>query len=309
MPPDEVFDAALKRFLAQRRVDMRSLAAELGIGRATLYRRAGGRDQVLGHVLWYLTDRNLDKAVRAAEGRRGADRIVAVIGHFLNAVQDQPAPVDPEERDGALHRAPGPRLPIQLRGVPAGRHDAAVAGVDRGRASSQVSDAVHQGTEPGSREQPGQQLGVHFLLLPQPGDLAVDEQVVHLLGDVDEGHDAVQDDERKPMLLGRPAQRRWDHREGAAQLEHQPGDASGSEVRHVLLELLVALPHQPETSGQQQLATLEQRADLVDLRRVHPADLTSSEVVTADDLGPALDQHGMGQDLGETEGHPHNVAP
>ncbi|WP_433058295.1 QsdR family transcriptional regulator [Dactylosporangium sp. CS-033363] len=91
MPPDEVFDAALKRFLAQQRVDMRSLAAELGIGRATLYRRAGGRDQVLGHVLWYLTDRNLDRAVRAVEGRRGADRIVAMIGHFLNAVQDQPA--------------------------------------------------------------------------------------------------------------------------------------------------------------------------------------------------------------------------
>ncbi|WP_344620300.1 QsdR family transcriptional regulator [Dactylosporangium salmoneum] len=91
MPPDEVFDAALRRFLAQQRVDMRSLAVELGIGRATLYRRAGGRDQVLGDVLWYLTDRNLDRAVSAAEGLRGPQRIVAVIGHFLNAVWDQPS--------------------------------------------------------------------------------------------------------------------------------------------------------------------------------------------------------------------------
>ncbi|MFI5909014.1 QsdR family transcriptional regulator [Dactylosporangium sp. NPDC051541] len=91
MPPDEVFDAALQKFLAQQRVDMRALAAELGIGRATLYRRAGGRDQVLGHVLWYLTDRNLDRAVRAAEGRTGAERITAVIGHFLNTVKDQPS--------------------------------------------------------------------------------------------------------------------------------------------------------------------------------------------------------------------------
>lgn len=91
MPPDEVFDAALQRFLAQRRVDMRSLAAELGIGRATLYRRAGGRDQVLGHVLWYLTERNLQRAVRRAEGRRGAARIVAVIGAFLADVNDQPS--------------------------------------------------------------------------------------------------------------------------------------------------------------------------------------------------------------------------
>jgi AcrR family transcriptional regulator len=91
MPPDEVFDAALKHFLAQQRVDMRSLAVELGIGRATLYRRAGSRDEVLGHVLWYLTDRNLERAVRHAEGLRGPERIVAVIGHFLNAVWDQPS--------------------------------------------------------------------------------------------------------------------------------------------------------------------------------------------------------------------------
>ncbi|MET7392198.1 QsdR family transcriptional regulator [Dactylosporangium sp. NPDC005572] len=91
MPPDDVFDAALRRFLDQRRVDMRSLAAELGIGRATLYRRTGSRDQLLGHVLWYLTDRNLQRAVRHAEGRRGADRIVAVIGNFLHGVNDQPS--------------------------------------------------------------------------------------------------------------------------------------------------------------------------------------------------------------------------
>jgi AcrR family transcriptional regulator len=91
MPPDDVFDAALRHFLAQQRVDMRSLAAELGIGRATLYRRAGGRDQVLGHVLWHLTDRNLERAVRHAEGLHGAARIMAVIGHFLNTVKDQPS--------------------------------------------------------------------------------------------------------------------------------------------------------------------------------------------------------------------------
>jgi AcrR family transcriptional regulator len=91
MLPDDVFDAALRRFLEQRRVDMRSLAVELGIGRATLYRRAGGRDQVLGHVLWYLTERNLQRAIRQAEGLRGAARIVAVIGAFLAEANAQPS--------------------------------------------------------------------------------------------------------------------------------------------------------------------------------------------------------------------------
>jgi AcrR family transcriptional regulator len=87
----EIFQAALHTFLEQRRVDMRSLAEELGIGRATLYRRSGSRDQLLGEVLWYLTRRNLNRAARKGEGLVGVERILAVIGHFLRFVNDQPA--------------------------------------------------------------------------------------------------------------------------------------------------------------------------------------------------------------------------
>ena len=87
--PPEIFQAALHNFLEQRRLDMRSLAGELGIGRATLYRRAGSRDQLLGHVLWYLTRRNLVRAVRKAEGKVGTERILAVIGNFLTAANEQ----------------------------------------------------------------------------------------------------------------------------------------------------------------------------------------------------------------------------
>lgn len=91
MPLDEIFDAAMRRFLERRRVDMRSLAVELGMGRATLYRRVGSRDQLLGQVLWQLTQRSLQRAVKHAEGRRGADRILAVIGNFLAGVIEQPS--------------------------------------------------------------------------------------------------------------------------------------------------------------------------------------------------------------------------
>lgn len=91
MPPDEIFDAAMRRFLEQRRVDMRSLATELGMGRATLYRRVGSRDQLLGQVLWQLTQRSQQRAVKQAEGLHGAARIVAVIGNFLAGVIEQPS--------------------------------------------------------------------------------------------------------------------------------------------------------------------------------------------------------------------------
>jgi AcrR family transcriptional regulator len=89
--PSEIFQAALHTFLDRRRLDMRSLANELGIGRATLYRRTGSRDQLLGHVLWYLTRRNLDRAARAAEGRAGTERVLAVIEAFLQSVVEQPS--------------------------------------------------------------------------------------------------------------------------------------------------------------------------------------------------------------------------
>jgi len=89
--PPEIFHAALHTFLDRRRVDMRSLAAELDIGRATLYRRTGSRDQLLGHVLWYLTRRSLDRAARAGEGRTGAERVLAVIDTFLQSVVGEPS--------------------------------------------------------------------------------------------------------------------------------------------------------------------------------------------------------------------------
>ena len=94
-PPDDVpapiFDAATMTFIAGRRLDMRALAADLGIGRATLYRRVGGRDHLLGAVLWYLTRRAMGRAMRAGEGLAGVERITAIAGAFMRDVNDQPA--------------------------------------------------------------------------------------------------------------------------------------------------------------------------------------------------------------------------
>ena len=89
--PAEIFEAALATFLKQRRLDMRGLAADLGIGRATLYRRVGNRDRLLGEVIWFLTRRALIVAVERAGERTGADRVVAVVEAFMSFAQAQPA--------------------------------------------------------------------------------------------------------------------------------------------------------------------------------------------------------------------------
>jgi len=89
--PEDVFNAALGTFLDCRRLDMRALAGELGIARATLYRRVAGRDHLLGAVIWYLTRHALQRAVVAGEGRRGHRRVVTVVDAFMRDVHDKPA--------------------------------------------------------------------------------------------------------------------------------------------------------------------------------------------------------------------------
>lgn len=89
--PADIFDAALKTYLDQRRLDMRSLAQELGIGRATLYRRAGSRDRLLGAVLWYLTRRNLGRADRKVAHLTGTDRILTHFQIFLHDANGHPS--------------------------------------------------------------------------------------------------------------------------------------------------------------------------------------------------------------------------
>jgi len=78
-----------KRFLSGERIDISSLAGELGVNRVTLYRWFGSRDGFLVELIWSLARRTLDVVddrVRA----RGAERVVGVIAGFLDAVITNP---------------------------------------------------------------------------------------------------------------------------------------------------------------------------------------------------------------------------
>jgi len=89
--PPAIFTAALETFLEMRRLDMRALAAELRMGRSSLYRRARSRDHLLSAVLSYLTRRAIVRALDAARGLSGAERVIAVVHHFLHDVHGQAA--------------------------------------------------------------------------------------------------------------------------------------------------------------------------------------------------------------------------
>ena len=85
--PAEIFQAAVSTVLGLRRLDMRALAAETGIARATLYRKVGSRDRLLGEVLWFLTRIEWARAFESVTDAEGAARFTEVIRRFMSRVQ------------------------------------------------------------------------------------------------------------------------------------------------------------------------------------------------------------------------------
>jgi hypothetical protein len=53
------FELARDWFLSGRRIDMGELAEALSISRATLHRRVGSRDRLLGEILWSLSSASI----------------------------------------------------------------------------------------------------------------------------------------------------------------------------------------------------------------------------------------------------------
>jgi AcrR family transcriptional regulator len=84
--PADVFAAAVDAYTSGQRLDMQALARRLGVGRATLYRRAGNREQLLDEVVWWRSRQALAAAVSRSATRQGIPRIIAVISAVLRGV-------------------------------------------------------------------------------------------------------------------------------------------------------------------------------------------------------------------------------
>src|SRR5580698_3849125 len=65
-----VINAATQAYLRGEAVDMSALAAQLGIGRSTLYRLVGNRDDLLGVVLAEATERTFRREADSANAER-----------------------------------------------------------------------------------------------------------------------------------------------------------------------------------------------------------------------------------------------
>src|SRR3989440_6018801 len=87
---EQVLTAAMHRYLRGRRVDVQAIAAELGLGRATIYRWFGSREGLLGEVLFHAAEPLLDDARARARGRGGA-ALLDTFDRFNRSLADAPA--------------------------------------------------------------------------------------------------------------------------------------------------------------------------------------------------------------------------
>ncbi len=89
--PLDAFRLARRTFLAGDRVDMQALARALGVDRATLYRWAGSRDQLLAEILWSLIEPTIGRLRKGCGDAgtppvAGQSRAAAIITETVRAV-------------------------------------------------------------------------------------------------------------------------------------------------------------------------------------------------------------------------------
>ena len=99
--PEDALDLARARFLEGRRIEMRSLAEDLGIGRTTLYRWVGERDELIEEVLTGLVDEWFE-AVEGQVSGTGRKRLLDIFTRFLEIASASSPVSDFASREPAL---------------------------------------------------------------------------------------------------------------------------------------------------------------------------------------------------------------
>jgi AcrR family transcriptional regulator len=98
-----VLDAAMYRYLRGRRIDLQAIAAKLGVGRPTIYRWFGSREELVGEVLVRAAEPLLETARSEARGR-GGRALLDTFDRFNRSLADARAlrQFVEQERDAAI---------------------------------------------------------------------------------------------------------------------------------------------------------------------------------------------------------------
>ncbi|HWX74826.1 MAG TPA: QsdR family transcriptional regulator [Solirubrobacteraceae bacterium] len=100
---EDVLALTTHRYLRGRRIDVQEIAAELGIGRTTIYRWFGSRDALIGEVIWQAAEPLLAQTRARARGA-GAHALLETFDAFNRTMAEAPALLRfvEQEREAAI---------------------------------------------------------------------------------------------------------------------------------------------------------------------------------------------------------------
>ena len=179
---EDVIEAGLYRYLRGRRVDVQAVAAEIGVGRATVYRWFGSRDNLIGEVVIRATEPVLAEARAGLEGR-GGPGLLDTFDRFNRALADAPAlrAFVEQERDAAL------------------RLIASGAGIVQPRIVELITGLIIEEVEAGTYEPPVEPAILAYAIVKLAQAFLFNDAVAGVRGDVDRLREV------EAALLGVPA--------------------------------------------------------------------------------------------------------
>ena len=165
---EEVLRAATDRYMHGRRIDVQALAAELGLGRTTIYRWFGSREALIGEVLLRGADPLLDAARAGARGG-GGEALLDTFDRFNRSLAEAPALLAfvESERDAALR--------IITNG----------AGVVQPRMVERITELIHGEVRAGRYDPPVEVETLAYAIVRLAEAFLFNEAAAGMRGDVD----------------------------------------------------------------------------------------------------------------------------
>lgn len=165
---EDVLEAGLYRYLRGRRVDVQAIAAELGLGRTTIYRWFGSREALIGEVVVRATEPELVKARKGTEGK-GGPGLLETFDRFNRVLADAPAlrAFVEQERDAAL------------------RVVASGAGLVQPRMVELISGLIIEEVEAGTYDPPVDPSTLGYAIVRLAESFLFNDAVAGMRGDVD----------------------------------------------------------------------------------------------------------------------------
>jgi AcrR family transcriptional regulator len=165
---EDVLEAGLHRYLRGRRVDVQAIAAELGLGRATIYRWFGSREKLLGEVIIRATEPVLTECRKGLAGK-GGPGLLKTFDRFNRSLADAPA----------------------LRAFMEQEHDAALriiasgAGIVQPRIVELITGLIAEEVDRGTYEPPMEPSVLGYAIVKLAQAFLFNDAVVGIRGDVD----------------------------------------------------------------------------------------------------------------------------